>query len=72
MREVFIKTESINLDQFLKWAGAVFTGGEAKIKIRQGLVKVNGQVETRRSRKLFPGDTVEFHGETFVVKGGSE
>jgi ribosome-associated protein len=40
--------------------------------IKQGLVKVNGQVETRRSRKLFPGDVVEFQGQTFLVKGRSE
>jgi len=72
LREVFIKTESINLDQFLKWSGVVLTGGQAKIMIREGLVKVNGEVETRRSRKLYPGDVVEFQGETLVVKGGSE
>ncbi|MCG0275090.1 MAG: S4 domain-containing protein YaaA [Thermosediminibacteraceae bacterium] len=72
MREVFIKTESINLDQFLKWSGVVLTGGQAKIMIREGLVKVNGEVETRRSRKLYPGDVVEFQGETLVVKGGRE
>ncbi|MFO7151983.1 MAG: S4 domain-containing protein YaaA [Bacillota bacterium] len=72
MREVFIKTETINLDQFLKWSGAVMTGGQAKLMIQQGQVKVNGEVETRRSRKLYPGDRVEFQGETFLVKGGSE
>jgi len=72
VREVFIKTETINLDQFLKWSGAVMTGGQAKLMIQQGQVKVNGEVETRRSRKLYPGDRVEFQGETFLVKGGSE
>lgn len=72
MREVFIKTETINLDQFLKWSGVVLTGGQAKLMIKQGLVKVNGEIETRRSRKLFPGDVVEFQGQTFLVKSGSE
>ncbi|SHM18584.1 ribosome-associated protein [Caldanaerovirga acetigignens] len=72
MKEVPIRTETINLDQFLKWSGIVLTGGQAKLIIKQGLVKVNGQVETKRSRKLHPGDVVEFQGQTFLVKGGSE
>lgn len=72
MKEVPIRTETINLDQFLKWSGVVLTGGQAKLMIKEGLVKVNGQVETKRSRKLYPGDVVEFQGQTFLVKGGSE
>jgi len=67
MREVFINTETINLDQFLKWAGLVSTGGEAKLAIMQGSVKVNGEVETRRSRKLTVNDVVEFEGNSLIV-----
>lgn len=72
MKKVAIKTSSINLDQFLKWAGAVSTGGEAKLLINEGKVKVNGRVETRRSRKLSYGDVVELEGRGFEVAGGRE
>jgi len=48
----------IKLDQFLKWQGLADTGGQAKRLIRDGLVRVNGQVETRRGRKLVSGDRV--------------
>lgn len=67
MKEVIIKTETIKLDQFLKWAGLVSTGGEAKLLISQGSVKVNGEVETRRSRQLKLSDVVEFEGKSFLV-----
>ena len=59
---------SIRLDHFLKIAGAVETGGEAKLSIQGGQVEVNGQEETRRRRKLQPGDVVEIHGESFTVE----
>ncbi len=58
-RDVPIRTGRIRLDQFLKLVRAVGTGGEAKIRIQGGEVRVNGQVETRRGRKLRPGDVVE-------------
>ena len=48
----------MKLDQFLKWHGLVNTGGQAKILILSGGVKVNGFVETRRGRKLIDGDKV--------------
>lgn len=57
----------IKLDQFLKWSGAVQTGGQAKIVIVEEQVKVNGQLETRRGRKLRKGDMVEFAGENWTV-----
>lgn len=57
----------IKLDQFLKWVGAVQTGGEAKLLIQDGRVRVNGKVETRRGRKLAEGDRISVLGETFVV-----
>lgn len=45
IKEVFINTDTIELDKFLKWAGIFSTGGEAKIMINEGRVKVNGEVE---------------------------
>jgi ribosome-associated protein len=59
--------EPIRLDQFLKWEGLVFTGGEAKLRIQGGEVRVNGFQETQRGRKLRPGDRVEFAGRLSVV-----
>ena len=61
----------MKLDQFLKWKGWVFTGGEAKLRIQQGDVRVNGQVETRRGRQLVAGDRVVLAGEESVVVGQS-
>jgi ribosome-associated protein len=60
---------TIKLDQFLKRAGAVMSGGEAKHLIKEGSVSVNGQVETRRGRQLHEGDQVVIEGEAFVVEG---
>jgi ribosome-associated protein len=57
----------IQLDQFLKLKNVVASGGEAKHLIREGLILVNGEVETRRGRKLRSGDQVEFEGQKFVV-----
>lgn len=54
----------ITLGQFLKLAGLVSTGGEAKELIVSGFVLVNGQVETRRGRKMAAGDTVHVEGAT--------
>ena len=54
----FIKT--MKLDQFLKWHNFVSSGGEAKIFIKSGLVKINGVIETKRGRKLTKGDKVMF------------
>ncbi|APD47369.1 RNA-binding S4 domain-containing protein [Synechococcus sp. CS-602] len=50
----------MRLDQFLKWQGLVATGGEAKFRVQQGEVQVNGDVELRRGRQLTPGDRVTF------------
>jgi ribosome-associated protein len=58
---------AIKLDQFLKWSGAVQTGGEAKLLIQSGEVKVNGKMETRRGRKLMEGDRIAVMGERFIV-----
>ena len=57
----------IKLDQFLKWQGIVQTGGEAKIRIKEGEVIVNGKIETRRGKKLRTGDRVTFANKTYTV-----
>ncbi len=68
MKEIFIKDEFIRLDSALKFSGALGTGGQAKMVIQDGLVKVNGEVCTMRGKKLRNGDTVEFENNTFVIK----
>ncbi len=70
MREerVKIDTEFIRLDALLKFAGAVGTGGEAKVLIQDGGVKVNGGPCTMRGKKLRPGDRAELDGLTLVVE----
>ncbi|NJN81353.1 MAG: S4 domain-containing protein YaaA [Caldilineaceae bacterium] len=59
--------EYIKLDQFLKLARVVQTGGEAKFLIQSGEVTVNGVEETRRGRKLYHGDLVMIEGEEMLV-----
>ncbi|MBE7470165.1 MAG: RNA-binding S4 domain-containing protein [Anaerolineae bacterium] len=60
--------QTIQLDQFLKWKGLVSTGGQAKMVIQSGQVKLNGVVETRRKKKLKAGDKVTFNAQTLIVK----
>ena len=60
METISINTEFIKLDALLKYAALVGTGGEAKIAIAEGMVKVNGEVCTMRGKKIRPGDTVDF------------
>lgn len=67
-----ITTEYIKLDSFLKGINAVCSGGEAKILIAAGAVRVNGESELRRGRKLRPGDRVEFGGKVYAVTGGDD
>lgn len=59
MQEITIKDEYIKLGQALKLAGLVGSGVEAKMLIQDGLVKVNGEVDERRGRKLYAGDVFE-------------
>jgi ribosome-associated protein len=61
------KDEAFRLDQFLKHSAVVGSGGEAKYLIQNGEVKVNGEVETRRRRKLAAGDVIEFRGKSIPV-----
>ena len=59
--------QSIKLDQFLKLADIVQSGGEAKYLIQSGAVRVNGKIETRRGRKLRAGDVISVKDEELVV-----
>lgn len=70
MEKIKIETEFIKLDALLKYAVLVGSGGEAKTVIADGMVSVNGEVCTMRGKKIRPGDTVEFAGNTLVVEQG--
>ncbi len=61
------EVDVLRLDDALKLAGVVATGGQAKLLIHGGAVTVNGEVETRRKRKLVEGDVVEVGGESFEI-----
>ena len=67
--EFKLRDDFIKLGQALKAAGLVDSGLDAKIVIQDGEVSVNGEVETRRGIKLYPGDVVEFDGETIEIVG---
>ena len=68
MDSVQIKDDFIKLGQALKLAGFVESGVEAKEVIQNGLVRVNGTVDTRRGKKLVAGDEVSFNGNSFVIQ----
>ncbi len=68
MKSVRIRDEFIKLGQLLKLAGLVESGVDAKFVIQDGLVKVNGETDTRRGRKIVSGDVVEYNGETVTVE----
>lgn len=67
MTEFRIKDDFIKLGQLLKAAGLVYSGVDAKIVIQDGLVKVDGEVETRRGKKISEGMVVEFEGQQVKV-----
>jgi ribosome-associated protein len=64
---VVVREVPIELCQFLKFGGLAGTGGEAKQVISQGLVTLNGIVETQKRKKLLLGDQVAFDGKIIVV-----
>lgn len=68
MQVIHLKDEYIKLGQALKAAGLADSGVEAKLSIQDGLVRVNGEVEVRRGKKLAAGDVVEFNGETIRIE----
>ncbi|WP_300276718.1 RNA-binding S4 domain-containing protein [Peptacetobacter sp.] len=67
MIEIKIDSDYIKLDQAIKLADIASTGGHAKFLILEGLVKVNGEIETRRGKKLFNGDIIDVDGEQIKV-----
>jgi len=67
IRMTFIDTEYIELDKLLKREDLASSGGEARYLISQGLARVNGVVETRKRRKLYPGDLVNFNDAEMQV-----
>jgi len=64
MRDVILKVEPVELYKILKFESMATSGGVAKLAIESGDVIVNGEVETRKRKKIVAGDTVEFNGET--------
>ncbi|TSA33233.1 MAG: RNA-binding S4 domain-containing protein [Verrucomicrobiaceae bacterium] len=64
---VLVREVPIELCQFIKFGGLAESGGEAKYLISEGLVQLNGTVETRKRRKLDAGDQVTVNGRTIVV-----
>lgn len=69
MEKITISGEFIKLDALLKFANLVSSGGEAKIRIAQGEVLVNGAPCVQRGKKLRPGDVVELDGNTVEITG---
>ena len=68
MREVEITEEPIELYKVLKFENMVTSGGEAKYVISEGRVVVNGEVETRKRKKIFSDDIIEFKDEKIRIK----
>ena len=67
MTTIEITTEYIKLQDLLKYAAIASTGGEAKIMVQEGLVRVNGEVCTMRGKKIRPGDDVLVNGQHYTV-----
>jgi ribosome-associated protein len=68
MDEIKISTEFIKLDQFLKFADITANGADAKFLVQEGYVKVNGEVEKRRGKKLFGDEIIEVDYESDHIK----
>lgn len=68
MQTFKIKDDFIKLGQALKAAGFVESGVDAKFAVQDGMVKVNGAVETQRGKKLISGDVVEYEGQTLKIE----
>lgn len=68
VEKIKISTDFIKLDQFLKWAGVCESGVIAKNFILDEMVKVNGMIEIRRGKKLYPGDKIEVMEKSFLIE----
>ncbi len=64
---VVIGTEFIKLESAMKLANIVPSGGSAKLEIQQGYVTVNGETCTMRGKKLYPGDSFSYEGDTYLI-----
>lgn len=73
MKEITIHTEFIKLNQLLKWAGIAESGAKANAIIGDGHIKINDELETRRGKKVYPGDKVIFDNKHkfLIVREGS-
>ena len=70
MREVEILREPAELYKILKFEGMVASGGQAKFVIAEGMVVVNGEIETRKRKKIVAGDVIEFGDEKILIRSG--
>ena len=68
MRDVEINKEPVELYKILKFEGILSSGGEAKAAVAEGRVKVNGEVETRKRKKIVAGDIIEFGDEKIRIQ----
>lgn len=68
MNKVEITQEPVELYKILKFEGLVASGGEAKSVVSEGLVTLNGEVETQKRKKVMSGDIVEFNGEKMLIE----
>ncbi|MCM1425347.1 MAG: RNA-binding S4 domain-containing protein [Eubacterium sp.] len=68
METIKIKDDFIKLGQAIKLAGLVESGVQAKVEIQEGYVKVNGEVEYQRGKKIHAGDVIEFDGQQIKVE----
>jgi ribosome-associated protein len=67
IRKFYIDKEPVELYKILKIDNQVQSGGEAKFVISEGLVKVNGEVETRKAKKIYSGDIIDFEGDLIEI-----
>ena len=72
MRDVILKSQPVELYKILKFEGLVPSGGVAKLAIEAGDVMVNGEVETRKRRKMYSGDWIEFNGKKIRLLGADK
>lgn len=68
MKEIKIKTEYIQLQNVLKILDIIYSGGESKIYLLENDCLVNGEIERRRGRKLYPGDILQIENNTYIIK----
>ena len=67
MKNIFIRTDYLELKNLLKMTNTIQTGGEAKYYLQENYVLVNGEKDNRRGRKLYPGDQVEIEGKIYLI-----